>query len=47
MNESKISTNATIKCPKCGNEQQVKMPINSCQHFYEYLDCGEMLKPKK
>lgn len=42
-----IKTKAVITCPKCGVKQEVEMPTNACQYFYECTNCNTMLKPKE
>ena len=41
-----IKTKAILTCPKCGSNQDVVMPTNACQYFYECIKCGEVIKPK-
>jgi len=38
---------AIITCPECGNQKTEKMPVNSCQFFWECDFCKTMLKPKE
>lgn len=42
-----IKTKANLKCPVCGYVQEVDMPLDSCQYFYECKNCKTMLKPKE
>lgn len=44
--KDKIKTKTILTCPKCNAQQEVKMPNNACQHFYECIKCGKILKPK-
>lgn len=41
-----VITTAILTCPKCGKEQEARMPMDACQYFYKCSGCGEMLKPK-
>ena len=43
---SRVNTEATLTCPRCGEESTATMPLDACQYFYECPHCGEMLKPK-
>ena len=36
---------STIKCPKCGFEQEETMPTDSCLYFYQCKKCKKTLKP--
>lgn len=36
-----------IKCPQCGFEKEEIMPMDSCQFFYECINCKAMIKPEK
>jgi len=40
-----IELKSTITCPKCGHENEEKMPIDACQFFYECKNCKTILKP--
>lgn len=41
-----IKTKAILTCPACNAQQQVEMPLNACQHFYNCISCRKLLKPK-
>lgn len=43
----KIIYVSTIKCPDCRFEKKLKMPEDSCMHFYECENCKQLLKPLK
>jgi len=36
---------AKLKCPYCGNIQEVTIPQNSCLHLYECIVCHKILTP--
>ena len=38
---------STIKCPECGFKKEETMPTDSCQFFYECINCKTLLKPKQ
>lgn len=42
----KIQLNSTITCPYCGFKKDETMPTDSCQFFYECINCRKILKPK-
>jgi hypothetical protein len=42
----KVKLISTISCPKCGHQKEEVMPEDSCQFFYECVQCKEILKPK-
>lgn len=42
-----IQRQSTITCPSCGHQREETMPLDSCQFFYECLNCHTKLKPKK
>jgi len=42
---SDVIRESVITCPKCGHQVTETMPVDSCQYFYECLNCHEMLKP--
>lgn len=42
-----VKTKAILTCPKCGTKQEVEMPTDACQHFYEWQSCHDRLKPKE
>ena len=42
-----LELSSTITCPKCGFQKKELMPTNSCQFFYECLECKSILKPIK
>lgn len=46
MQNPLVKLTAVLTCPKCGKEQETKMPTDACQHFYKCIHCGEILKPK-
>ena len=35
-----------ITCPECAHQETEKMPIDTCQWFYECKSCGAVIKPK-
>ena len=41
-----IQRESTITCPSCGHQSTETMPLDSCQFFYECLNCKTRLKPK-
>ncbi len=47
MNENKVILESEITCPHCAHKQTETMPTDACQWFYECVNCGELLRPKK
>ncbi len=45
--ENKIRTKANLACPICGKTQEVVMPSDSCQYFYECKFCKNRIKSKE
>jgi hypothetical protein len=43
----KIQLTSVITCPECGFKQEELMPTDSCQFFYECINCKTILKPKQ
>lgn len=41
----KIIPNSIITCPICGYKKEEMMPTDSCQYFYECVNCKKILKP--
>lgn len=41
-----IKVLSTITCPECGHLKEETMSLNSCQWFYECVNCKTLLKPK-
>ena len=39
-------TVAKLTCPECGSDQEVEMPTDACQFFYECVSCHSILRPK-
>lgn len=44
---NKIITQSTITCPVCGAKHKEKMPLDSCQYFWECPSCHQVIKAKK
>jgi hypothetical protein len=42
-----ITLKSTITCPECGFMKAEQMAENSCQFFWECLECKAMIKPKE
>lgn len=42
-----MDTKAIITCPECEHKQEVEMPTDKCQHFYQCLECNKLIKPKE
>ena len=42
-----VSTRARLTCPECGNGQEVDMPTDACQFFYECVNCNAVLRPQE
>jgi len=36
-----------ITCPNCGFAKEEDMPTDSCQFFYQCVNCQVMLRPKR
>jgi hypothetical protein len=41
-----IVTQAVLKYPECGFAEEVDMPADACQYFYQCRNCKVVLKPK-
>ena len=39
-------TTSKLTCPVCGFDQEVEMPTDACQFFYECTSCKSVLRPK-
>ena len=42
-----IILKSVITCPNCGYLKEETMPEDSCQFFYECVNCKTLLKPKE
>ncbi|HJP42945.1 MAG TPA: GDCCVxC domain-containing (seleno)protein [Gammaproteobacteria bacterium] len=42
-----VILSSTVTCPQCDFSKKEHMPINSCQFFYECINCLCLLKPKQ
>lgn len=41
-----ITTQAKLTCPQCDFVQVVEMPANTCQFFYQCINCKAVLRPR-
>ena len=41
-----MRTKTKLTCPECGSAQEVEMPMNACQFFYECVDCKASITAK-
>jgi len=41
----KIVLESSITCPHCSFKKEEKMPVDSCQFFYECSNCKVILRP--
>ena len=41
-----LKTKAKLTCPECGTVQDVGMPTDASQFFYECASCRALLRPK-
>lgn len=41
-----VITKSKLTCPQCGFAEEVEMPVDACQYFYECQHCRALLKPK-
>lgn len=41
-----VTTTPKLTCPDCGAVQEVEMPLDACQFFYECVQCKAILRPK-
>ena len=41
-----VTTIAKLTCPECGAVQDVEMPADACQFFYECVRCKAILMPR-
>jgi len=46
MGKMEIKTRAKLKCPECGYSEEVEMPTEYCQFYYECAHCRSLLRPK-
>ncbi|MFZ5523547.1 MAG: GDCCVxC domain-containing (seleno)protein [Pseudomonadota bacterium] len=46
MNTFSPTLESLISCPHCGHARLETMPEDSCQWFYECLNCHAVLKPQ-
>ncbi|WP_435902244.1 GDCCVxC domain-containing (seleno)protein [Meiothermus cerbereus] len=37
---------STLQCPSCGHAEQLNMPEEACQHFYQCSQCGLWMRPR-
>ncbi|MFI5145522.1 MAG: GDCCVxC domain-containing (seleno)protein [Ignavibacteria bacterium] len=37
---------SVLTCPYCGFQKEETMPTDSCQFFYECINCKKVLRPK-
>ncbi|MDI6452854.1 GDCCVxC domain-containing (seleno)protein [Peloplasma aerotolerans] len=35
-----------LKCPYCGNKENLIMPSDACQYLYECPNCNKIIAPK-
>jgi len=42
-----LISKSIITCPVCGITKEKKMPLNSCEYFYECENCKTMLRTKE
>ena len=40
-----VVTRAKLTCPQCGAVNDVEMPVNACQIFFECFSCKSFLQP--
>jgi len=41
-----IIHSSELTCPYCGHQEEIEMPDNACQYYYECPACKQLLKPK-
>ncbi|MDA0734155.1 MAG: GDCCVxC domain-containing (seleno)protein [Chloroflexi bacterium] len=41
------TTKTNLTCPNCGAAQDVEMPTDACQFFYQCANCQSVLRPKE
>ncbi|WP_410961657.1 GDCCVxC domain-containing (seleno)protein, partial [Salmonella sp. SAL4457] len=37
---------SSLRCPTCGHEELLAMPMDACVFFHTCADCGVMHRPK-
>ncbi len=42
-----VDTRAGLTCPECGAVQEVDMPTDACQFFYQCVGCNVVQRPQK
>lgn len=41
-----VTTKGKLTCPECDYVQDVDMPADACQFFYECVNCKSVLRPR-
>lgn len=41
-----LNLQSTITCPECGFQKEETMSIDSCQFYYDCVNCKAIIKPK-
>ena len=41
-----INIKSILKCPNCGFEQSITMPMDACMYYDECSNCNKVIKPK-
>ena len=41
------TTKTNLTCPHCDAVQDVEMPTDACQFFYQCISCQSVLRPKE
>jgi hypothetical protein len=47
VNSTTVILESTLVCPLCGHMTLEVMPTDSCQFFYECVQCHTVIRPKK
>ena len=42
-----VQLEARLSCPHCGVVTTAIMPVTYCQYFYDCLNCGAVMRPKR
>ena len=41
-----VAVNATLRCPHCGHEERMAMPVDQCVVVYDCPACARTLRPR-
>ncbi len=44
---SEIALTTMLTCPQCGHKEEIAMPRDACQWYFDCNGCGKVLRPKR